>query len=105
MGASNYSSTSSNFSRRITSSRIIAKEERRKSAMKEMLELLEEVENCRDDVDQRKIDLELAKKELQFAERELEKAEERVADQLNNLDPDTRNRFRRMIGAMDDRDR
>lgn len=64
-----------------------------KSAMVEMLELLEEVERCREVVTDRQSDLDSAKKDL-------ERAEQKVSDQINKLDPETKARFRRMMGGI-----
>ena len=69
---------------------------RSKSAMVEMIELLEEVERCRDVVTSRQADLDSAKKDL-------EKAEQKVSEQINKLDPETKDRFRRMMGGLDEK--
>lgn len=66
---------------------------RNKSAMVEMLELLEEVERCREVVVDRQSDLDSAKKDL-------ERAEQKVSAQINKLDPETKDRFRRMMGGI-----
>ena len=66
---------------------------RNKSAMVEMLELLEEVERCREVVADRQRDLDSAKNDL-------ERAEQKVSAQINKLDPETKARFRRMIGGI-----
>ena len=66
---------------------------RNKSAMVEMLEFLEEVERCREVVAERQSDLDSAKKDL-------ERAEQRVSAQINKLDPETKARFRRMMGGI-----
>ena len=68
-----------------------------KSPMVEMLELLEEVERCRDVVTSRQADLDSAKKDL-------EKAEQKVSVQINKLDPETKARFRRMMGGLDEKE-
>lgn len=98
MGASSYSSYSgkgsTNTSRSTTASRRTVREERSKSPMVEMLELLEEVERCRDVVASRQADLDSAKKDL-------ERAEKRVSAQINKLDPETKARFRRIMGGLD----
>ncbi len=100
MGASSYlsysgkGSTNTSRSTSTSSSRRPVREERGKSPMVEMLELLEEVERCRDVVASRQADLDSAKKDL-------EKAEKRVSAQINKLDPETKARFRRMMGGMD----
>ena len=69
---------------------------RNKSPMVEMLELLEEVERCRDVVATRQADLDSAKKDL-------ERAEQKVSAQINKLDPETKARFRRMMGGLDEK--
>lgn len=70
---------------------------RGKSTMVEMLELLEEVERCRDVVAEKKADLDSAKKDL-------ERAEQKVSAQINKLDPETKARFRRMMGGLDQKE-
>ena len=72
------------------------REERSKSPNVEMLELLEEVERCRDVVATRQADLDSAKKDL-------ERAEQKVSAQINKLDPETKARFRRMMGGLDEK--
>lgn len=67
-----------------------------KSPMIEMLELLEEVEKYREVVTVKQADLDVAK-------RDLEKAEQRVSAQINKLDPETKARFRRMMGGLDEK--
>lgn len=64
-----------------------------KSPMVEMLELLEEVERCREVVADRQSELDSAKKDL-------ERAEKKVSDQIDKLDPETKARFRRMMGGI-----
>lgn len=68
------------------------------SAMVEMLELLEEVERCREVVADRQSDLDSAKKDL-------ERAEQKVSAQINKLDPETKARFRRMLGGIGSQER
>lgn len=99
MGASSYRSSS--YSGKGSTSRSEstirkASQVRSKSPMVEMLELLEEVERCRDVVTSRQADLDSAKKDL-------EKAEQKVSAQINKLDPETKARFRRMMGGMDEK--
>ena len=100
MGASSYSSYSgkgSTYTGRNTSAyRRSVREERSKSPNVEMLELLEEVERCRDVVATRQADLDSAKKDL-------ERAEQKVSAQINKLDPETKARFRRMMGGLDEK--
>lgn len=69
---------------------------RSKSPMLEMLELLEEVERCRAVVITKQADLDSAKKDLEEAER-------KVSAQINKLDPETKARFRRMMGGLDEK--
>lgn len=101
MGASSYRSSSysgkgsTNPSRSESPIRK-ASQVRSKSPMVEMLELLEEVERCRDVVTERQADLDSAKKDL-------EKAEQKVSAQINKLDPETKARFRRMMGGLDEK--
>ena len=65
--------------------------------MIEMLDLLEEVEKCREIVAEKKADLDSAKKDL-------ERAEQKVSAQINKLDPETKARFRRMMGGLDEKE-
>ena len=97
MGASSYISSysgkgSTTLSRNESPIRRTSKS-RGKSPMVEMLELLEEVERCRDVVAEKKTDLDSAKKDL-------ERAEQKVSAQINKLDPETKARFRRMMGGI-----
>lgn len=69
-----------------------------KSSMMEMLELLEEVERCRDVVTSRQADLDSAKKDL-------EKAEQKVSAQINTLDSETKARLIRMMGGLDENEK
>ena len=88
MGASSYSSYSgkgsTNTGRNTSANRRSVREERSKSPNVEMLELLEEVERCRDVVATRQADLDSAKKDLERAEQ-------------------TKARFRRMMGGLDEK--
>lgn len=67
-----------------------------KSPMVEMLELLEEVERYRDVVASRQADLDSAKKDL-------ERAEQKVSAKIDKLDSETKARFRRMMGGLDEK--
>lgn len=100
MGSSSYSSYSgkgsTNTGRNTSANRRFVREERSKSPMVEMLELLEEIERCRDVVATRQADLDSAKKDL-------ERAEQKVSAQINKLDPETKARFRRMMGGLDEK--
>lgn len=97
MGASRYSSYSgkgsTSVSSNTSSTRRTTRETKSKSPMVEMLKLLEEVERCRDAVTEKQKDLDSAKKDL-------EKAEQRVSEQIDKLDPETKARFRRMMGGL-----
>ena len=98
MGTPTYKSTSydgkgSTNTSRSESSVTRGTKTRNKSAMVEMLELLEEVERCREVVADRQSDLDSAK-------RDLERAEQKVSAQINKLDPETKARFRRMMGGI-----
>lgn len=103
MGTSSYRSSSYSGKGSISSSKSESlirqtykvKETKSKSPMLEMLELLEEVERCRDVVASREADLDSAKKDL-------EKAEQKVSAQINKLDSETKARFRRMMGGLDE---
>ena len=101
MGASSYSSYSgkgsTNTGRNTSANRRSVREERSKSPMVEMLELLEEVERCRDVVATRQADLDSAKKDL-------ERAEQKVSAQINKLDPEIKARFRKMMGELDEKE-
>lgn len=66
---------------------------RNKSPMVEMLELLEEVERCREIVAEKQSDLDSAKKDL-------ERAEKKVSAQIDKFDPETKARFKRMMGGI-----
>lgn len=102
MGASTYRSSysgkgSTSVSRSTSSTKRTTRETKSKSPMVEMLELLEEVERCREVVADRQIDLDTAKKDL-------EKAEQKVSAQIDRLDPETKARFRRMMGGFEKSD-
>lgn len=97
MGASNYSDRS-------TTRKNTVREEKKQSEMMKMLELLEKVEECRENVEQRKVEVGLAQKDLEFAKEDLKRAEQRVAAQINNLEPETKARFRRMMNGMDEKE-
>lgn len=87
MGASSYSNHSGTSSNRRA---------RAKNPMTEMLELLEEVERCRDVVTSKKAELDSAKQDLA-------KAEQKVSAQIDRLDPETKARLKRMMGRLDDK--
>ncbi len=70
----------------------------KKTPMLELLNLLEEVESCREDVALKKANLDSARKKL-------EKAEQKVSEKVNELDPETKARFRRMMGSIDEKER
>ena len=80
-------SSSTNSSSRSTPKKETTTPERSQSTMRDMLELLEEVERCRDAVE--------------AAKKELEKAELRVMAEMKKLDPATRTRLKRMMGVVD----
>ena len=63
---------------------------RRKSEMLVMMELLEDVEKCRQDVEDKRMDLEEAKKRL-------ERAEAKVRLQVNKLDPEVTAKLRSLL--------
>mgnify|MGYP005784037303 FL=1 len=63
---------------------------RRKSEMLVMMELLEEVEKCRQDVEDKKMN-------LKEAEKRLEQAEAKVKQQVNNLDPQVTAKLRNLF--------
>lgn len=91
MGASSYSGKGS-----ASQSRPSYREKNSASEMAKTLDLLQEVERCREIVDARKM-------ELRTAEADLERAEQNVSAQINKLDPKTKARFRRMMGGLDTR--
>ena len=102
MGASTYSSSysgkgSTSVTRSTSSTERTTRKTKSKSSMREMLELLEKVERCREVVADKQADLDTAK-------RDLEKAEQKVSDQINKLDPETKARFRRMMGGFEKSD-
>ena len=70
---------------------------RGKLSMIEMLELLEEVERCRDVVSEKQDDLDSAKKKLEIAE-------QKVYAQMDRLDPKTKDRLKRMMGRLDEKE-
>lgn len=99
MGASSYSSYSGKGSSSIDTSsnrRTSTRKTRVKNPMTEMLELLEEVERCRDVVTSKKAELDSAKQDLA-------KAEQKVSAQIDKLDPETKARFRRMMSRLDEK--
>ena len=63
---------------------------RRKSEMLVMMELLEEVEKCRQDVEDKKMN-------LKEAEKRLVQAEAKVKQQVNNLDPQVTAKLRNLF--------
>ena len=103
MGASRYSSysgkgsTTTSTSRSTSSTRKNVRETKSKSSMLEMLKLLEEVERCREVVTKKQNDLDSAKEDL-------EKAEQKVTAQIDKLDPETKNRLRKMMGVLEEKD-
>lgn len=100
MGASSYSSYSgkgsTNTGRNTSANRKSVREERSKSPMVEMLDLLDEVERCRYVVATRQAYLDSAKKDL-------ERAKQKVSAQINKLDQETKSRFRRMMDGLDEK--
>jgi len=90
---SSYSGKGSTNTSRSESSVTRGTKTRGKSAMVEMLELLREVERCREVVADRQSDLDSAKKDL-------ERAEQKVSAQIYKLDSETQARFRRMMGGI-----
>lgn len=93
MGTPTYRSTSydGKGSSRVPSSR--ATGTKSKSAMLEMLELLQEVEKCREVVDDKQKALDTAKKALDAAEK-------KVTAKMEELDPETKARLRKMMGGL-----
>ena len=63
---------------------------RRKPEMLVMMELLEEVEKCRQDVEDKKMN-------LKEAEKRLEQAEAKVKQQVNKLDPQVTAKLRNLF--------
>ena len=93
---SSYSGKGSTTSSKSGSSSKRASKAKSKSPMVEMLELLEEVERCREDVSEKQADLNSAKKNLEIAE-------QRVYEQMDKLDPETKGRLKKMIGRLDEK--
>ena len=97
MGASSYRSSysgkGSTTSSKSGSSSKRASKAKSKSPMVEMLELLEEVERCREVVSEKQADLNSAKKNLEIAE-------QRVYEQMDKLDPETKARLKKMMGRL-----
>lgn len=118
MGASSYSGYSGKGSTNRTRSTIVnsvvdgvmvsreigRKNNRNKSPMEEMLELLGEVERKRIVVEEKRSNVESAERELEEAKEDLREAERAVSGQINKLDPETKARFRRMMGGEEERD-
>ena len=100
MGASSYRSSysgkGSTTSSKSGSSSKRASKAKGKSPMVEMLELLEEVERCREVVSEKQADLNSAKKNLEIAE-------QRVYEQMDKLDPETKARLKKMMGRLDEK--
>ena len=100
MGASSYRSSysgkGSTTSSKSGSSSKRASKAKSKSPMVEMLELLEEVERCREVVSEKQADLNFAKKNLEIAE-------QRVYEQMDKLDPETKARLKKMMGRLDEK--
>lgn len=78
------------------------------SPMAKMLELLDKVEKARENVDAKKRNesqirrkLNEAEREVRKAQRDLEDAERAVELQIDNLDPQTRERLRAMLNRHD----
>ena len=86
---SSYSGKGSTIPSRSESTAKRASRAKSKSPMVEMLELLEEVERCRDVLDS--------------AKQDLERAEQRVYEQMDKLDPETKARLKRMMGRLDEK--
>lgn len=102
MGASTYRSSSYSGKGSTTVSRsenITRKtsQERTKSPAREMLRLLEEVEKCREVVTSKQADLDSAK-------RDLKKAEQKALEQVNKLDPQTKARFKSILGVVEEKE-
>lgn len=89
MGAVSYSSYSGKGSSYSSSSARRSRES--VTPMRQMLSLLEDVEDCRADVKERELELDRAMKELK-------NAEAKVTAQIDKLDPQMRNRLIRMLG-------
>lgn len=99
MGASTYYSGKGSTSRRDIMNDIESRRTKtsNKSAMITMLELLEEVERCRDVVADKQKDLDIAKNNLK-------RAEQKVSAQMNKLDSETKLRLQRMISGTDSKE-
>ena len=85
MGSYSYSGKGST-----TNSYSTSRLSRKKSEMLVMMELLEEVEKCRQDVEDKKMD-------LKEAEKRLEQAEAKVKQQVNKLDPQVTAKLRSLL--------
>lgn len=69
---------------------------RRRTSMSQLLQLLEEFEACREDV-------EVKKAELGQAQRKLNDKEKEISRKLSEFDPEIRNKFYAMMGALKDK--
>lgn len=74
-------------------------QQQRNSPMEELLKLLGKVEGLRTIVEAKERDVQEANYALMDAKKALEEAEQEVVDQVNKLDPQIRDRFRRMMGG------
>lgn len=69
---------------------------RRRTSMSQLLQLLEEFEACREDV-------EVKRAELGQAQRKLNDKEKEISRKLSEFDPEIRNKFYAMMGALKDK--
>lgn len=69
---------------------------RRRTSMSQLLQLLEEFEACRKDV-------EVKRAELGQAQRKLNDKEKEISRKLSEFDPEIRNKFYAMMGALKDK--
>lgn len=69
---------------------------RRRTSMSQLLQLLEEFEACREDV-------EVKRAELGQAQRKLNDKEKEISRKLSEFDPEIRDKFYAMMGALKDK--
>lgn len=69
---------------------------RRRTSMSQLLQLLEEFEACRDEV-------EIKRAELGEAQKRLNDKEKEISRKLSEFDPEIRNKFYAMMGALKDK--
>jgi len=103
MGASNYRSTSSTSSTHGTRGRR-RNYTQEKTQMERMIEKMREVEERKKQLEEARENLETAEEEYAQAREEVRRSEAEVMKQIDQLDPETQDILRRMLGRLEERD-